>query len=212
MSTFLAKCRRIKNLNNQILPLKLIGFKWDTLYRNEAIQCFIQHLQISCINTASALIETCLSWEYSRQRFAGNKVNVAKRHSRFTLNHLLKQLALSEVPIEKLLDADEKIEILRRYPEKIEDVKYVLTRNMFAHGDISHQASNLPRSAPSKGFRYYPGDFFYPSTYLASLLPSNKKELTTYDVNGDEPILEKIAYIHLHKTLRFMKTFTDLTR
>jgi hypothetical protein len=63
---------------------------------------------------------------------------------------------------------------------------------------------------PTDGHKFDQGDLFYPSTYLTSLLPFKEEELIAYGISFNEPILETVAYVHLFKTLRFMKAFTDL--
>jgi hypothetical protein len=95
------------------------------------------------------------------------------------------------------MDADERrdIENLRKMSEKqrkekISEIKYVLTRNKFAHADL-----------------------FYPITHLSNLIPFNKQEWLDYGERDTEwwtSTPETVAYVHLFKTLRFIKAFTDL--
>ena len=74
--------------------------------------------------------------------------------------------------------------------EAISKIRYVLTRNKFTHGDL-----------------------FYLRLSLSNLIPFNKEELIDYGIEDKEwwnPSFETVAYVHLSKTLRFMKAFTDL--
>jgi hypothetical protein len=102
MSSFSERCARIKRLDGQITPLKLEGFKWDALYRSEAIQCFQQHFRISCIVISSALIETCLSWELFRKDSKQKAKNAANELKWDNLSYLFKEFVDSNVSLEKL--------------------------------------------------------------------------------------------------------------
>jgi hypothetical protein len=208
MSNFSERCARIKRLNGEIMPLELEGFKWDTLYRSEAIQCFQQRFRISCIVISTALVETCLFWELFRKDLDEKKKS-AHKLKWDNLTYLFKEFADSTVPLERLLDSDENIQDFRN-DAKIPNIKYILTANIFAHGGIINPISQISPLIPIDGHKFDRGDFFYPSTYLTSLLPFKKEELIAYGIDDYEPILETVAYVHLFKTLRFMKAFTDL--
>lgn len=209
MSNFSERYARIKRLDAQIVPLRVRQFKWDTLYRNEAVQCFQQHFPISCIVVSSALVETCLCWERFRRNSNDKETsNVNDRWDR-NLSDLLKEFIDSNIPIEKLLDTDENLKNFRNDRKKIANIRYVLTTKMFAHGRILFPITRLPPLIPLNRHKFDRGDLYYPSTYLSILLPINEKELIAYGVDGNEPTLETVAYVHLFKTLRFMKTFAD---
>lgn len=217
MSSFSERGSRISKLNAEILPIRLqrgsefTPFKWDTLFRNEAIECFQRHLPISCVVVSSALVETALIWElYQRKRGKEKKTDPNKFRGNYDLGALFKEFIVSDVPLEKLLDADEHLETLRKDFEQIPYVKYVSTRNSFAHGNIIFPATHLSPLIPLNGHKFDRGDFFYPRTYLSHLLPFNSQELIAYGIKGKEPVFETIAYVHLSKTLRFMKAFADL--
>jgi hypothetical protein len=210
MSSFSERCARIKRLDGQIMPLELEGFKWDTLYRSEAIQCFERHFRISCIVISSALVETCLSWELFRKDPDEKEKNAGKELKRDNLSCLFKEFVDSSVPLDKLLDSDEDIQDFRNNANKILNIKYILTANIFASGGIINPITRISPLIPRDGHKFDRGDLFYPSTYLTSLLPFKKEELIAYGIDDYEPILETVAYVHLFKTLRFMKAFTDL--
>jgi len=210
MSNFSERCARVKRLDGQITPLKLEGFKWDALYRSEAIQCFQQHFRISCIVISSALIETCLSWELFRKDSKKKEKNAVNELKWDNLSCLFKEFVDSTVPLEKLLDSDENIQDFRNDANTIPNIKYILTANIFACGGITNPISRISPLIPVDGHKFDQGDLFYPSTYLTSLLPFKNEELIAYGIDIYEPILETVAFVHLFKTLRFMKAFTDL--
>jgi hypothetical protein len=64
-----------------------------------------------------------------------------------------------------------------------------LTRNKFAHGDLVHNIS------------------------LCTLISGHEKDWLDYGIDNFEEwantSLETVAYVHLLKTLRFIKAFTD---
>ena len=67
--------------------------------------------------------------------------------------------------------------------------KFIETRNLFSHG------KELLIPIP-----------------LAHLLPDNEEPLSRYGIDFEEfinPDIETIAYIHLAKTLRFLKAHSD---
>jgi hypothetical protein len=217
MSKFLERCSRIDKLNNQITSLKLSSalgltqFKWDTIYRNEAIQCFRRHLPISCITVSSALVETCLLFEHIKKEKHNKKGSENSFGNRDQLCSLFMEFLISDVPLERLLDSDENIEELQNKVKEVSQVKYILTKNIFNHGNILYPATHVSPLTPLNENKFDPGDLIYPSTLFSTLLPFNRQELLAYGVKGDEPLLETVAYIHLFKTLRFMKSFTEKT-
>lgn len=200
MLRFDERCSMISDLNKQIKPLRLTPFKWDILYRNEAVKCFHQHLPISCVVVSSALVETCLCWEHFRRKPKEERKTIELDEFRFvSLNSLFDEYIDSDIPLESLMDTDEPqftaIEDLKKRSKKerreaISRIRYVLTRNKFTHGDL-----------------------FYLRVSLSNLIPFNKEELIDYGIEDKEwwnPSFETVAYVHLSKTLRFMKAFTDL--
>jgi len=98
----------------------------------------------------------------------------------------------SDVPLGELLDTGD-IEDLRNGEKKINQVKYILTRNKFAHGDV-----------------------FYQIVAPCGLISGYEQDWEDYGIDDynewSEATLETVAYVHLFKTLRFMKAFTDLMR
>lgn len=192
MSKFEERFSRINELNAQIKPLRLTPFNWDVQYRYEALECFHQHLRISCIVVSSALVETCLKWEHFRRKPKEEKKEIRfDEFNRDTLSSLFKEFEDSDVPLGMLLDTED-IENLRNGEKKIGQVKYILTRNKFAHGDV-----------------------FYQIIAPCALISGYELDWLDYgiDYNGwFNADLETVAYVHLFKTLRFMKAFTDLMR
>jgi len=218
MSKFLERCLRIDKLNNQITSLKLSNalgltqFKWDTIYRNEAIQCFRRHLPISCIAVSSALVETCLLLEHIKRYKPIKKGNEKNSFgNKDQLCSLFTEFLISDVPLERLLDSDEDIEELQNKVKEISQVKYILTKNIFTHGNVLYPATQVSPLTPLNENKFDLGDLIYPSTLFSTLLPFNRRELLAYGIKGDEPLLETVAYIHLFKTIRFMKSFTEKT-
>ena len=200
MQKFDERCSRLTDLNKEIKPLRLTPFNYDILYRNEAVKCFHQHLPISCVVVSSALVETCLCWEFFRRKPKKERKTIELDEFRFvTLNSLFDEYIGTEIPLESLMDADEPqfmtIEDLKKKSKKerkkaLGKIRYIATRNKFTHGDL-----------------------LYPLTHLSALIPYNEQELKDYYIDKKDwwnPTLEDVAFVHLSKTLRFMKAFTDL--
>lgn len=197
MSKFDEQCSRINDLNAQIKQLRLTPFSYNIKYRNEAIKCFCEHLPISCIVVSSTLVEACLKWErFRRKPLKERKVIKLDEFGRgYTLGALFSKFIDSDVPLEKLLDADEDIELLRRMKEKergakIGKLRYVMIRNKYAHGDLFYQVP-LP----------------------CSLISGHEQDWGEYGIDYNEWVeatFETVAYVHLFKTLRFMKAFANL--
>ena len=209
MSKFEERCSRINDLNAQIRALGLMPFEYDKMYRTEATSCFHKQLPISCIVVSSSLVEACLKWEHFRRN--PKKTIQLDEFRKDTLGKLFNEFIDTDVPLDKLVDAHEdleedfkkedfgieepSIEVLRKLSEtnrwrKIGRIRYVKTRNRFSHGDL-----------------------FYVVVGLSTLLPSTEREWSDYGIDYDEwlaPSLETVAYVHLVKTLRFMKALTDL--
>jgi hypothetical protein len=106
------------------------------------------------------------------------------------LNSLLDKIEQENVKIIREKKAKECTpELDKRFRSAFREAKYVETRNLFAHG------KELLLPMP-----------------LTQLLPANTHASSEYDIDFDEwwnPTLETITYVHLSKTLRFIKAFTD---
>jgi len=193
--------KKIDALNSQVKPLRLTPLNWDMKYRDEAVRCFSRSLPISCIAVSSALVETCLSREYF-SHYPEEKVAkiMSQKFDKSSLTKLFEKYLCSNIPLESLMDSDENIEDLRRSKGKdrsgkISSLRYIKTRNKFAHGDLFYKEE--------KWYRFAHRD----------LLPKKRQELSDYDIDDEEkenPTLETVAYVHLSKTLNFMIAFADL--
>jgi hypothetical protein len=185
--------KRIDNLRvkAQERPLRLTPLNWHIQYLDEAVKCFHQNLPISCIIVSSTLVETSLIWE----RFRQNPKAVREKDSRrLSLNKMFEFFLGTNVPLEFLMDSDEDIASLRKTEKKetkehIRNIRYVKTRNKFAHGDLFDQVIDYQ-----------------------TLLPSDKKEMEKYNIKewqlGGKSGLRTVAYVHLSKSLRFIDAFT----
>ena len=219
MSKFSERCSRINDLNAQIISSKLKPINYATSYLEEAVKCFHERLPISCIVVSSALVERTLFWQFIRQHTpkAGDtmtKIKLSNRKGKLkkytpNLGFLFSKFADWDILFNSLLDWDEQTNIkgIREKkakvcePEKIQKLethlrdafykaKYVETRNLFAHG------KELLLPMP-----------------LTQLLPANSYASSEYGIHSKEwwnPTFTTIAYVHLSKTLRFMKAFADL--
>lgn len=219
MSKFDERCSRINDLNAQIEPLRLEPIRYATSYLEEAVKCFHERLPISCIVVSSALVERTLFWQFIKQHTpkAGDtmtKIKLPNRKGKLkkctpNLGFLFWKSADWDILFNSLLDRDEQTNIkgIREEkakvcePEKTQklerhlrdafyNAKYVETRNLFAHG------KELLLPMP-----------------LTQLLPADTYASSEYGIDSKEwfkPTFETVAYVHLSKTLRFMKDFTDL--
>jgi len=194
MSKFLERCSKIDRLKAEIKPLSLTPHphNWHIQYLNEAVECFHKNLPISCIVVSSALVEACLCWEHWRRKPEEKRKTIPLNEFRHdTMGILFREFVDSDIPLDKLLDSDEKDKLGRLGKKEKEDyistVRYVMTRNKFSHGDL-----------------------FY-SIYLpATLLSGHEKDWLDYGIdNWLKADLETVAYVHLLKTLRFIKGLTD---
>lgn len=197
MSKFLERCSKIDCLKAEIKPLSLTPspYNWHIQYLGEAIECFHKNLPISCIVVSSALVETCLCWEKWRRKPKEQRENITSDEFRSdTLGTLFCEFVDSDVPLDKLFDADEMESLGKLGKEEkrkaITSVRYIMTRNKFAHGDLLHHI-------------YLP----------ATLVSGHEKDWLDYGISDLnewlEASLETVAYVHLLKTLRFIKAFTD---
>jgi len=189
------RCSRINDLNAQIISPGLTQINYGTSYLNEAVQCFHKCLPISCIVVSSALVERTLFWHKIIQTHpkAGETIRYGAN-----LGELFKEFVDWDILLNSLLDTDERLDIklkkergLAQYKIKktISNVRYVEIRNLFAHG------KELLLPMP-----------------LTHLLPADSYASAEYGIDSEEwwnPTLETIAYVHLSKTLSFVKTFTD---
>jgi hypothetical protein len=186
--------KKIDNLvKAQARPLRLTPLNWHIQYLDEAVECFHQNLPISCIIVSSTLVEVSLCWEKFRQN--PKKIISAEEFRRNNLNVLFSFFVDKDMPLEFLMDSDEDIVSLRKMEKKerkehIRNIKYVKTRNKFAHGDLFDQVIDYQ-----------------------TLLPTDKKEMGKYNIKewqlGGKSGLRTVAYVQLSKTLRFMDAFTN---
>ena len=163
---------------------------WHFLYAEEAVKSFNQGYNISCILTASALVECILFWEYKRKNPNSMKAGTPLKERGDSLWKFLTYLAKCGVPINDLLFKHEN-----KF-EKPSDVKFVETRNLFAHGSIL-EVVRIP----------------------ASCYPISGEEASDYGITDEERFnlhpkygFENIAYIQLSKALKFVITFTNYLR
>lgn len=191
MSDFFEWDKRVDKLKSEIKLLRLTPLNWHTKYIDETIKCFHNSLPISCIVVSSALVETCLCWEHFRQN--PQETLDPEEFRGDSLKKFFIYFLHSDMPLQFLFDSDEDIGNLRKMKKgkerkkKISSIKYIKIRNKFAHGDLLYQMINLQ-----------------------ILLPSDEKELQEYGIeewNLDK--LRTVAYVHLCKTLRFMKAFVE---
>ena len=161
-------------------------FYWHFLYAEEAVKSFNQGYNISCILTASALVECLLFWEYKRKNPNSMKAGAPLKEKGDSLWKYLQYLAKRGVPINDLLF---------KHEDKLEnpsDVRFVETRNLFAHGDLL-QVVRMP-------------PICYPTSDEASDYGILDEE---YFESHPKSGFENIAYIQLSKGLKFAITFTN---
>ena len=205
MRKFDERCSRINDFNTQIVLSKLKRINYATLYLKEAVQCFQERLLISCIVVSSALVERTLFW----QKIILKPLRAGRGMRSPNLGSLFKEFADWDVLHNSLLDGDERLNLklvkerkaeeydikkIEKWDAKIGNIfskaRYVETRNLFAHG------KELLVAMP-----------------LGHLLPADTYAQSEYDIDSEEwwnPTFETVAYVHLSKTLGFMKAFTDL--
>jgi len=197
MPKFSERYSKIDCLKAEIKPLSLTPspYNWHIQYLDEAIECLRKNLPISCIVVSSALVETCLCWEKWRRKPEEQRKHITSDEFRSdTLRTLFREFIDSNIPLDKLLDADEMKNLgeLRKEEKQkaITSVRYIVIRNKFAHGDLFHH-------------------IFLPATLISGL----EKDWLDYGIDNYnewlEASLETVAYVHLLKTMRFIKAFTD---
>ena len=203
MSKFSQRYLRINELKVQIISSKLEPINYATSYLEESVKCFHERLPISCIVVSSALVERTLFW----QKIIQNPPKAGTGMRSPNLGHLFKEFMDWGLLHNSLLDGDERLNLklvkerkakecdpkkAEKWDTKIGNIfskaRYVETRNLFAHG------KELLVAMP-----------------LGHLLPADTYALSEYGINSEEwwkPTFETIAYVHLSKTLCFMKSFT----
>ena len=208
MPKFEERCSRIKNLNAQISSSKLERINYATSYLEESVKSFQNRLWISCIVVSSALVERTLFWQ--KMKLEPLRGGQTIRYGA-NLGKLFKRLADWDILLNSLLDTDEQKDLngMKERRAKESDTKkiqkwdgrigrifskarYVETRNLFAHG------KELLLLMP-----------------LTQLLPADAYAQSEYGISSEEwwhPTFETIAYVHLSKTLRFMKALTGLLK
>ena len=189
MASFLERCSRIDALKNEITPVQLSLFNLHVPYVNEAVECFHKELPISCVMVSSALIEICLCWEHWRRKPEEERKTIPENEFRkVSLEKLFHEFSNFDIPIDKLLDFDER-EQLKAGKLDTKSIRFIKTRNKFAHGDLVHHLSP------------------------ATLLSGYEEDWLDYGIVNDEEwenaSLETVAFVQLLKTLRFMKALTD---
>ena len=206
MSKFSERCSIIDDLKAQVNQLGLTRVHLHKDYFDEAVKCFHKCLPISCIVVSSALVERTLFWQYRKQ----NPPKAGDTMRKPNLGVLFKEFVKWDVLRNSLLDTDEQ-EDIRLIEEskkkdcgipkaifnnfikyKISRVRYIETRNLFAHG----KELLLP---------------VHTFHSLSHLLPAQPYASLEYGINSRErnkPTVETVAYVHLSKTLHFIKAFT----
>ena len=184
----------INDLNSEIDISGLTRIRLSSRYLDEAVKCFSQNLTISCIVISSALIERTLFFERIRRQ--PQKAGETMRKP--TLGGLFKFFIEWDLLRENLLYQIERLQLelmiergrsKKAIDKEIFASRFVKTRNLFAHG------KELLISIP-----------------LSHLLPDNTEALSSYGIEWDEfvnPSIETIAYVHLNRTLRFMRAYSD---
>jgi len=190
MVSFLESCSRIDVLKNEIKPLRLAPANLHVPYINEATECFHKELPISCILVSSTSVEICLCWEHWRRKPEEERKTIPIDEFRnVSLEKLFREFSNYDVPIDKLLDFDEREQLKKTGKLDTKSIRFIKTRNKFAHGDLFYHTS------------------------LATLISGHYEDWLDYGINGEEwanARLETVAFVQLLKTLRFMKTLTDL--
>jgi len=184
----------IKEIYSEILFSKLKRIRLCSRFLNEAVKCFTQGYSISSIIVSSALIERTLFFEkISRQPPKGGETM-----RRPTLGGLFINLIEWNILRDNLLFGIERLELElmkergrseNTIKKNIRNLRFIETRNLFAHG----KELLLP-------------------IQLSHLLPDVEDSLSSYGIDWDEfvnPSIETISFVHLNKTLRFMKAYSE---
>ena len=193
MLKFSDRCSRINALNTKIDSSRLIKIHYGSSFLDEAVQCFLRELPMSCIVVSSALVERTLCWKKMLETPEGAKFKG------LTLGKLFQEFIEWDILQDTLLDTDEQLDLKMKKERDVTEnkikiwiskVRYVETRNLFAHGK----------------------DLLFSPMPLTQLLPADSYALSEYGIESKEwwnPNTATIAYVHLYKTLCFVKAFTD---
>lgn len=197
MSAINERISMINDLNSDIDISGLNRIRLSSRYVDEAVKCFSQNLSISCIVISSALIERTLFFERIRRQ--PQKVGETMRKP--TLGGLFKFFIEWDLLRENLRYRIERenLELMiergrsnKTIDKEIYGSRFIKTRNIFAHG------KELLIPIP-----------------LSHLLPDNREALSSYGIEWNEfinPSIETIAYIHLNRTLQFMRVYSDFLK
>lgn len=194
MSTINERISKINTLYSKIDVTELTRMRLSSTYLDEAVKCFTQNLTISCIVVSSALIERTLFFEKIKRQpqKAGETMRTPTLGGLFKLFiewDLLHENLLFKIERLNLGLMNERCRSKQTIDKEISRSRFIKTRNLFAHG------KELLIPIP-----------------LSHLLPDNREALSSYGIEMDElfnPRIETIAYVHLIRTLRFMRAYSD---
>ncbi len=185
--------RRIEYLKSKIE--KEILLDRHTQHITEAVKCFHADMPIACIVVSSALTERTLWWQNAKRNPTEKaRIKIKKK----TLGWLFGKLWDFDILQKTLLDKDElcNLKLKQERKRSVDNIKrmmlnakYVQTRNIFAHGKRT----------------------LFPIG-LTDLLQANTFALSEYGIDPNEwdnPPLTTITYVHLSKTLCFIKAISD---
>lgn len=196
MSTLQEHERTITDLFGQIPVVDLGPYNYWYAYLQEAVYCYFDKRYIASILVSSATVETSLFWEYFRKKHENLRGVVRIPELTLPLSDLFDHFRDSEIPLRLLLDSDEvdffqstkNAEGRKKRKEAINRLRYIKTRNKFAHAEIFEIVASLKLEQ----FRNTCRDFDQP--YLMT----------------EE--LENFSYSQLYKTLSFMNGFIALKK
>ena len=194
MSAFNERISIINTLHSKINVSELTRIRLSSRYLDEAVKCFSQNLNISCIVVSSALIERTLFFEKVRRQpqKAGETMrapNLGGLFKFFIEWDLLHEYLLFRIERLGLELMNERHRSRKTIAKEIYASRYIKTRNLFAHGK----------------------ELLFPIP-LSHLLPDNVESLSSYGIEFDEhfnPSISTVAFVHLNRTLRFMRAYSD---
>jgi hypothetical protein len=146
MLTFQERCKNIDDLYAEIESLKeqhkmlITPSFWSEFYFSEAVDCFENELFFSSVLVASALVESCLYWEWVRRKQPHFLPKITP-----SLSKLFRYFYDSDIPVHLLVDKEEPIEYYIKDKE-IGKIRFIEVRNKFAHGDIRNINTFMPLS------------------------------------------------------------------